>query len=219
MIPIRSLAPAVTFGAVLLAGCGGASTERETSGGDQAPDVAGSDGNPAATSDQPGPIEEEISWFLPPAGDKSPSNNEDSTYRALQRADADSCVATLSGVFAEPPPNGFITGDRSYYAFLAGAYLCLGDRESARNAFAQSQSSSWIGPAGVVTASRVCNVWRRVSLILEGAERSCDLTIGEDLEPPENPASPPAVSAPPSPSSPPSFPPPTGPSAMQSPSP
>jgi hypothetical protein len=219
MTSIRTLAPAITFGALLLAGCGGAATEREASGSDHESSAAGSSQESVATSAEADPIEGEISWFLPPAGDQSPSNNEDSTYRALQRADAGSCAATLSGVFAEPPPNGFITGDRSYYAFLAGAHLCLGDRESASSAFAQAQSSTWVEPAGVVTASRVCNVWRRVSLMLEGAERSCDLAIGADLEPPENPATPPPVSAPASPSSPPSALPPTDPSAMPSASP
>ncbi len=216
---VRSVALATTLGAILLAGCGGASTERETSGGDQASDAAGSDQDSVATDAETDQIDAEISWFLPPAGDKSPSNNEDATYRALQRADADSCAATLTGVFAEPPPSGFITGDRSYYAFLAGAHLCLGDRESASSAFAQAQSSTWVEPAGVVTASRVCNVWRRVSLILEGAEQSCDLAIGEDLEAPEQPVSSPTASPPPSPSASASALPTTDPSAIASPSP
>jgi len=218
-ISVRGVALAATLGAVLVAGCAGESTRRATGGADQASDVASSDQDPVATSAETDQIDEEISWFLPPAGDKSPSNNEDATYRALQRADAASCAGTLTGVFAEPPPSGFITGNRSYYAFLAGAHLCLDDRESAISAFAQAQSSTWVEPAGVVTASRVCNVWLRVSLILEGAEQSCELAIDEDLEAPEQPVSSPTASPPPSPSASASVLPTTDPSAIESPSP
>jgi hypothetical protein len=125
--------------------------------------------------------EPRLSWILPPAGPETPSVNEDSAYRGLA-AGRDSCRAMLDdGFFSEPPPGGFVTGNRTYFLFKAGAHLCAGSRSAGRAAFAQALEAEWVEPTGPIVRSRVCNVWDAVTRILDPAKTGhCLIRIVED---------------------------------------
>ncbi len=124
-----------------------------------------------------------VAWFLPPAGPESPSNNEDAAYRGLDDNDPAGCAAMLdpsTGFFPEVPPGGFVTGERTFYLYKAGAHLCAGDQAAGEAAYQQALAADWVATTGAVNHMRVCNVWAAVTAIVDPGAGPCTLQSDED---------------------------------------
>jgi len=86
-----------------------------------------------------------------------------------------------SGLFSETPPGGFVTGERTFYLYKAGAHLCAGDQAAGEAAYQQALAADWVATTGAVNHMRVCNVWAAVTAIVDPGAGPCTLQSDEDI--------------------------------------
>jgi hypothetical protein len=156
---------------VALAGadCGGGSSSSGSGGtGGSGTGTNGGDG-PSPTNARPW-----ILRFLPPVGDETTSGELITALQFLEDGRCREVVEAAAG------GNDSGWGERRYRLIvLAGAHACLGDRQAARAALAQSEAEAW-GETTALVRGWVCTVDRQVRLFLFLPELACNIAALPD---------------------------------------
>jgi hypothetical protein len=132
----------------------------------------GSGGTGANGGDGPSPTNARP-WFLrflPPIGDETTSATLPDALRFLEEG---RCSEALE--LADDDDQGW-RYRRWGLIVLAGAHACLGDRQAARAALAQSEAKAW-GEAHADMRQWICTVDRQVRLFLFLPELACNIAL------------------------------------------
>jgi hypothetical protein len=150
-------------------GTGGSGTGGTGSGGTG----SGGTGNGRGSGSSPTRARPWFVRFLPPIGDETVSGELITALQFLEDGRCREVVEAAAG------GNDSGWGERRYRLIvLAGAHACLGDRQAAKAALAQSEAQAW-GETDADIRQWICTLDRQVRWYLFLPERACDIAVRE----------------------------------------